>query len=164
LCLGQVVSRTGIPLVADAHAISAHPGGRFTRRSLHEALEEIGFDSLIATGVRPNVVAAELLRKPVIQLSKHYMTALRDRYSKRVNQALRPEERRLRAWLRRRRELLEGRLAELDEGSPRAEEIRQELREIEAEVHDRKENWLNSYFRPAPEPTTAVVMVVEGVA
>jgi len=146
------------------HAISVHPGGRIIRRSLHEALDEIGFDSLVATDAPPNVRAAESLLKSVIPMSKHHMTDLKDRYSKRVNQALRPEERRLRGWLRRRREFLENRLAELDVSSRRAEEIRQELREIEAEVHDRKENWLNSCFRPAPEPTTDVVMVVEGVA
>ncbi len=43
-------------------------------------------------------------------------------------------------------------------------ETSQKLRKNEAEVHERKENQLNSCLRPAPEPTTAVAMVIEGVA
>jgi len=43
-------------------------------------------------------------------------------------------------------------------------ETRQKLRKNEAEVHERGGNRRNSYFRPAPEPTTAVTMVDEGVA
>ena len=164
ICLGQVVSSTGIPLVADAHAISFYPNGRYKLRSLHEALDDIGFDALVNTGVRPNVTNASLLLKSAIRWSRDHMIKLKDRYSKRVTKALRPEERRLRGWLRRRREFLEDRLARTDQGSRKAEAIRHELREIEAEVNDRRENWINSYFKPAKEPTTGVVMVVEGIA
>ncbi len=164
LCLGQVVSRTGIPLVADAHAISFYPNGRYKLRSVHEALDEIGFAALVNTGVAPNVETSENLLKAAIKWSTAHMVELKDRYSRRVKKALLPEERRLRGWLRRRREFLEDRLARLDDGSPKAEAIRQELREIEAEVEDRRENWINSYFKPAKQPTTAVVMVIEGVA
>ncbi len=37
------------------------------------------------------------------------------------------------------------------------------LRENEVEGHERKENRRSSYFRPAPETTTAGTMVGEGV-
>lgn len=164
ICLGQVVSRTGIPLVADAHAISFYPGSRSQLRSLHEALDEIGFDKLVNTGVKPKVTAAELLLKSATKWSKHHMVELKDRYTQRVEKALLPETHRLHGWLRRRREFLDDRLARLDPGSRKAEAIRHELREIEAEVKDRQEKWFDSYFRPAQEPTTGVVMVVEGIA
>ncbi len=164
LCLGQVVSRTGIPLVADAHAISFYPNGRYQLRPLREALDEIGFGALVNTGEAPNVETSENLLKSAIRWSMNHMVELQDGYSKRVKKALMPEERRLEEWLRRRREFLEDRLARLDEGSRQAETIRQELREIEAEVQDRRENWINSYFKPARQPTTGVVMVIEGIS
>jgi ERCC4-related helicase len=164
-CLGQVLSEAGLPLIVDTHAISIlRRGANAIHRPLAEAVELIDFKALVNTGVPPQAQAAELLLRAVIPASIDRLQKLQDSYFRRVKKDLLPEERRLRDWLRRRRERLEAQLDKLSKSSPKAEKIRQELRDIEADFKDRRENWQRNYFRPAKRPNTQVVMVVEGIA
>jgi hypothetical protein len=76
---------------------------------------------------------------------------------------LRAEERRLRKWSTKRRELLEDRIEELPENHRKARQYKQQLQEMDAYLKDRTENWVNSYFTTTTEPSTQLVLVIEGV-
>ena len=40
---------------------------------------------------------------------------------------------------------------------------RKELEEIDAYIQDREENWQDTYFKTSAEPSTQLVLVIEGV-
>ncbi len=163
--VGQVSSRTGNPLVADAHAVVFPPGGRDAGGVLeiHEAMRRIGFDRLVNTGTAPNIEAARLLVPAAVAASKAHLKELEKIRVEQFKKPLRREERRLRRWSTRRREILRDRIAELGSSHPRARQAERLLEEMEAYLRDRELNWRDSFMNAAPDPTTHLVLVVEGV-
>lgn len=162
LFLGQVASRAGSPLVVDAHAISFTRGGGFRQRSLGEALEAARFHQLVNTGREPNVQAAQLLIPAAVDSSLEHMRSLKKAHERDIIPQLRREERRLRNWSSRRRELLEQEISRLGRKHKRAKQMQKQLQEMDAYLKDRRENWLDTHLRAAPEPSTRLVLVMEG--
>jgi ERCC4-related helicase len=162
--IGQVSSRAGAPLVVDAHAISFRKGGGFQHRSLREALDAAGFASLVNDGTAGNL---EAIRAPLVEAaveaSLEHLRELGRRYVDNLLPLLRSENRRLRNWKIRRAELLSSRIETLPPNHPKARACRRELQEIDAYQRDREENWQDTYCRPASEPSTRLVLVIEGV-
>ena len=160
--VGQVSSRAGAPLAVDAHAISFRKGGEFQHRSLHEALDVAEFDRLVNEGKEGNIAAAQLLIPSAIEASVQHMRTLRGQREEELIPLLRREERRLRAWRTRRREILEDRIKQLGDRHPRARRYKKDLEEMNAYLRDREQNWRDTYFTAATEPSTQLVLVVEG--
>ena len=162
--IGQVSSRAGAPLVVDAHAISFRKGGGFQQRSLRQALDAAGFSSLVNEGNAGNLDA---IRGPLIaaavEVSMYHMRDLGRRHVDNLLPFLRRENRRLRNWKIRREELLRSRMENLPPNHPKAKMYRKDLEEMEAYLKDREENWQDTYFTASTEPSTQLVLVIEGV-
>jgi len=162
--IGQVSSRAGAPLVVDAHAISFRKGGGFQHRSLREALNAAGFDSLVNDGNAGNL---EEIRGPLIEAaveaSLEHMRELGRRHVDNLLPFLRRENRRLRNWKNRREELLTSRIEKLPPNHRKAKMYRKDLEEMDAYLRDREENWQDTYFTASTEPSTQLVLVIEGV-
>jgi ERCC4-related helicase len=161
-CIGQVSSRTGVPLVVDAHAIAFHKGGSVQQRLLREALAAAGFDRLVNTGRQGNIEAVRLLIPAAVDASLAHLKQRRMERERQLIPLLRAEECRLRQWRNRRHELLETRIAHLGALHPRARRYRKDLEEVDAYVRDRQENWRDTHFTASQEPSTRVVLVIEG--
>jgi len=161
--IGQVSSRAGAPLVVDAHAISFRKGGGFQHRSLREALEAAGFGRLVNEGREGSVAAAQVLIPSAVEASLDHIRSLRELREDDLIPLLRREERRLRNWRKRRLELLESRIDQLGEHTARGRRYRQNLEEMEAYLKDRQDNWRDTYFTASAEPSTQLVLVIEGV-
>jgi ERCC4-related helicase len=161
--IGQVSSRAGAPLVVDAHAVSFRKGGGFQQRSLREALNAAGFDRLVNEGKTGNLTAAQALIPAAVNASLEYLRTLRQEREEKLIPLLRQEERRLRHWQTRRRELLESRITQLGEQHPRARRYKKDLEEMEAYLQDRQKNWRDTHFTAATEPSTRLVLVIEGM-
>jgi len=162
---GQVSSRAGSPLVVNAHAVAFTPGGQDPGRifDIHEAMNRIGFDRLVNTGAAPDIAAARTLVPAAVAISIKHLQALETLRVKQVKMPLRREERRLRKWAGRRREILEERISELGSKHPKARKAVKQIREMEDYLSDRELNWRENFMHAAPEPTTRLVLVVEGV-
>jgi ERCC4-related helicase len=162
--IGQVSSRAGAPLVVDAHAISFRKGGEFQQRSLREALDAAGFGSLVNEGIAGNLDA---IRGPLIsaavEASLNHMRELGLKHVDSLLPFLRRENRRLRNWKMRREELLLSRIEKLPPNHPKAKMYRKDLEEMDAYLRDREENWQDTYFTASTEPSTQLVLVIEGV-
>ena len=162
--IGQVSSRAGAPLVVDAHAISFRKGGGFQHRSLREALEAAGFDQLANEG---KVGDIEAIRQPLVEAavesSLQHMRELGQQYVDSQMGHLRREDRRLRKWKQRRQELLEARIEKLPPNHRKAKMYRKDLEEMDDYLRDRQENWRDAYFAASAEPSTQLVLVIEGV-
>lgn len=162
--IGQVSSRAGAPLVVDAHAISFRKGGGFEHRSLREALDAAGFDSLVNEGNAGNL---EAIRGPLIEAaveaSLDHMRELGRQHVDNLLPFLRRENRRLRNWKNRREELLASRIEKLPPNHRKAKMYRKDLEEMDAYLRDREENWQDTYFTTSTEPSTQLVLVIEGV-
>ena len=72
-------------------------------------------------------------------------------------------ERGLRNWKNRRTELLTDSIAELGEKHPMARRHAKTLEEMDAYLTDREQNWRRQYFDTTSEPSTRLVLVIEGV-
>ncbi len=162
-CIGQISSKAGVPIAVDAHAISFSKGGGYQHRSLSEALEAAGFGSLMNEGKAGNIAAAQLLIPAAIDASLKHMRELGVKQQDSLFGPLRAEERRLKKWSTRRRELLEDRLEQLSENHRKARQYKQQLQEMDAYLKDRRDNWVNTYFTTTTEPSTQLVLVIEGV-
>ncbi len=160
--IGQVVSRGGAPLAVDAHAISFFKDGVFAHRPLREALDAAGFESLVNEGAIGNLQAAQLLIQSAVEESLKHLRALRDRRIDEQLPFLRVEERRLRAWRTRRAALLESRIEQLGAQHVHARKYGKLLEEMAAYLKDREKNWRDAYFEVDAEPTTQLVLVIEG--
>lgn len=162
--IGQVSSRAGAPLVVDAHAISFRKGGGFQHRSLRDALNTAGFTSLVNEGNAGNL---ESIRGPLVEAaveaSLEHMRELGRKHVDNLLPFLRRENRRLRNWKTRREELLTSRLEKLPPNHPKAKMYRKDLEEMDAYLKDREENWQDTYFTASTEPSTQLVLVIEGV-
>ena len=160
--IGQVSSKAGTPLVVDAHAISFHKGGTFAQRPLREALQAANFEKLINTGAEPNLQAAQLLIHSAVEQSLHYMKSLLEKREDELNPLLVAEERRLRAWRKKRQELLEGQLDKLAKNSKKAKKYRLMLEEMQDYLKHREQNWRDTHFTAAREPSTQLLLVIGG--
>lgn len=162
--IGQVSSRAGAPLAVDAHAISFRKGGGFQHRPLREALDRAGFDSLVNEG---KVGDLDAIRGPLIasavEASLDYLRKLGHQHVESLLPLLRRENRRLRNWKNRREELLASRIEKLSPNHPKAKMYRKDLEEMDAYIRDREENWQDTYFTASTEPSTQLVLVIEGL-
>jgi hypothetical protein len=79
-----------------------------------------------------------------------------------VKPLLDAEEARLGRWLARRRERIGDQLAGLSPTSQEAIKARQELEESEKYVKDRTLNWKQAHFEAADQPTTRLILAIEG--
>ncbi|MDB4671141.1 DEAD/DEAH box helicase [Pirellulaceae bacterium] len=162
--IGQVSSRAGAPLVVDAHAISFRKGGGFEHRSLRDALDAAGFDNLVNEGNTGDIGA---IRGPLIEAavesSLEHMRDLGKRHVDNLLPFLRRENRRLRNWKNRRQELLESRIEKLPPNHRKTKMYRKDLEEMDAYLRDREDNWQDTYFTASTEPSTQLVLVIEGV-
>ena len=144
--IGQVSSAAGTPLVVDAHAISFQKGGTVKRHSLKEALEMANFTRLTNTGREPNLEAAQMLIHSAVEQSLYHMKQLLEKREKELYPFLVKEERRLRGWRKRRRELLEDQMKNLSKNSKQATRLRRMLDEMEEYLKDRQQNWRDTHF------------------
>jgi len=162
-CIGQISSKAGVPIAVDAHAVSFTKGGGFQHRPLSEALDAAGFGSLMNEGKPGNIAAAQTLIPSAVEASLAHMRQLGIKTQDRLLGPLRAEERRLSKWSTKRHELLEDRLEQLPENHRKARQYKQQLQEMDAYLKDRTQNWVNSYFTTTTEPSTQLVLVIEGV-
>jgi ERCC4-related helicase len=163
--IGQVSARAGTPLIVDAHAVSFQKGGGYRQQPLKDALARAGFDKLADTGRRGST-SAELLQGFVaaaVEESLKHLTQLKDARKQAIKPVLEKEEARLERWRTRRIAKLDEALAGLSAESKQAAQLRGEKDEMERYLKDRRENWRDAHFEAAPEPTTRLVLAIEGV-
>jgi ERCC4-related helicase len=163
--IGQVSARAGTPLIVDAHAISFQKGGGYRQQPLKDALARAGFDQLADTG-RRGTTSPELLQGFVaaaVEESLKHLTQLKDARKQTIKPVLEKEEARLERWRTRRIAKLDEALSGLSAESKQAAQLRGEKDEIERYLKDRRENWRDAHFEAAPEPTTRLVLAIEGV-
>ena len=98
-------------------------GAGFKHRSLREALEAAEFARLVNDGRTGNVKAAQSLIPSAVEASLEHMKVLGQNRYEELIPLLRVEERRLRNWRERRRELLETRIEQLGREHPRGPEV-----------------------------------------
>lgn len=158
--IGQVSSKAGIPLVVDSHAVSYRRDGDFRCLPLHQALDNARLNNLEnRTDWQPSKATPPLIQSAVEYSLKH-LRSLRIERDLRMASPLRRECRRLRNWQKRRIAELEKRIAE---GDARSQRWRREIDEITLYVDDREANWRRTYFDSSAEPSTRLVLVMEGV-
>ena len=98
-----------------------------------------------------------------VEASLTHMKDLSQRREKELIPLLRAEERRLYKWKNKRRDLLESRIEQRGEKHPRARRHKKDLEELDDYLQDRKDNWQDSHFTAAREPSTQLILVIEGV-
>ena len=162
--IGQVSSKGGIPLLVDGHAISYFKGadGKAERHSLKQALEAIQFDKLTNTGAAPNILAAQPLLHAAVNESLKYMHTLRVQREKQLLPLLRKEERRLKKWKDRREDILHKRIALYGENSEKSKRLKKLIEEMQDYVRDRQKNWRDTHFQAATQPSTRLIIVIQG--
>lgn len=163
--IGQVSARAGTPLIVDAHAISFQKGGGYQQQPLKDALARAGFEKLADTG-RRGVTSPELLQgfvSAAVEESIKHLKQLKDKRIQALKPVLDKEEARLGRWRARRLAKLDEALSGLSAESKQAAQLRNEKDEIERYLKDRRENWRDAHFEAAPEPTTRLVLAIEGV-
>ena len=162
--IGQVSSQAGSPLVVDAHAISFQKGGTTQQRPLSEMLESIHFQRIVNEGNAGNIEAIKgPLIEAAVEASRDHMRDLADKHINDLLPFLRREERRLRKWRTSREEILDERLDALPPNHPKAKAYRRLRDEMDEYLADRQENWRDMYFKKVAEPSTQLVLVIEGV-
>jgi len=162
--MGQVSSVAGSSLIVDAHAISFGKEARIRRLPLEEALASANFQKLANTGEAPNLEAAHLLMHAAVAESLLYLKHLLGEREKQLQPLLKNEERRLRNWRNRRQELLETAIKEIGPNHPKARQYRRLLDEMAEYIKDRQQNWRDTHFRAANEPSTQLLLVIGGKA
>lgn len=164
--IGQVSSRAGTPLIVDTHAVSFRKGGRFEIRALKEALAEARFENLANTGGRTSNLRQDLLRgfiESAVTQSLHHLRQLKDQRRAIIRPRLAEEEKRLKQWFQRWGARIEEQLTSLPPEGKRATGLRTRRDEMEKYLHDREENWKNTHLYATDEPTTRLVLAIEGV-
>ena len=165
--IGQVSSKSGIPLIVDGHAISVFKAKDekqpiIKQQALKQVLETVKFDQLANTGTEPNLLAAQLLLHAAVKKSLMYMDTLRVRRENDLIPLLRREERRLKKWKDRREDILLSRIVEYGPGSAKAKQLQKAIDEMKDYVDDRKKNWRDSHFQAAKYPSTRLIVAIEG--
>jgi hypothetical protein len=161
--IGQVPSKAGSPLVVDAHAVRIRPGGRSLIAPLQDTLTDAGFEQLANTKTPAKAEPAQLLLAAAVEASLGQLKELEKERQTRVMPLLRQEERRLRDWKRKRREIIAQRLREVDAESNSAKRLRQEGEDMEKYISDRQKHWRDMHLVPGESPITRLVLVIEGV-
>lgn len=157
--IGQVSSKAGTPLVVDAHAVSFEKGGEFRQRSLAQALEAAQFKNLVNAGEFPTSAATGPLIHSAVEASLKYMRDLKFTRDVAMAPLLRKETRRLHRWQEKRIAMLQKLITK---GDARSAQWRKKIEEIHAYLKDRQENWQETYFDATAEPSTRIVLVIEG--
>lgn len=163
--IGQVSSRAGTPLIVDPHAVSFRKGGKFRIRPLKEALAEVKFDQLTNTGKQgslPEHLMKSFLGSAVDQSLLH-LKQLKDRRRAEIWPRVEAETKRLDDWFSRWAARIDAQLDGLPPEGKRATQLRNKREEMEKYREDRKEHWMWAHYRATDEPTTRLVLVVEGV-
>lgn len=163
--IGQVSSRAGTPLIVDAHAVSYRPGGRIECRPLKEALAEARFTTLANTGqgsrLSDNLLAGFVAG--AVDESLRHLHRLKEQRQAQIKPRLDEEERRLKRWFEQRAAHIEGALRDLPPEGKRAVQLRRQLGEMERYLRDREDNWKDTHLRASDEPTTRLVLAIEGL-
>lgn len=163
--IGQVSSRAGTPLIVDTHAVSFRKGGRFEISPLKEALAEAQFERLANTG-RASNLREDLLRgfvESAVTQSLHHLRQLKDQRRAIIQPRLAEEEKRLAQWFHRWGARIDEQIKDLPAEGKRATRLRAQREEMEKYLRDREENWKNTHLRATDEPTTRLVLAIEGV-
>jgi hypothetical protein len=163
--IGQVSSRAGTPLIVDPHAVSFRKGGRYELRPLRKALEEVKFEQLANSG-KSGKLPEKLLEgfiASAVDQSRLHMKKLKNQRQQLIKPRLEDEEKRLKHWFERWATHIEAALTNLPPEGIRATRLRQKREEMEKYLQDRLDTWEQTYYRASDEPTTRLVLVVEGV-
>lgn len=160
--VGQVSSVAGTPLLIDAHGISIKEEGRISHADLRDVLQRANFENLVNAGAEPDLGAAELLIHSAVNESIGRMRMLLTKREEELNPFLMGEDRRLQAWSKKRRALLEAQIAGLAEHSRRAKRYRQMLTEMDEYIKDRSQNWRDTHFVASRTPSTQLLLVIGG--
>jgi ERCC4-related helicase len=164
--IGQVSSRAGTPLIVDPHAVSFRKGGRFELRPLKQSLEEVKFEQLANSG-KSGKLPEKLLEgfiSSAVDQSRIHMKKLKNQRQQLIKPRLEEEEQRLKSWFERWATHIENALINLPPEGLRATRLRQKRDEMEKYLQDRLDTWEQTYYRASDEPTTRLVLVVEGVS
>lgn len=161
--IGQVPSRAGAPLVVDAHAVRILPKGKSKIVGLEQTLQDAGFATLANTDRPAEVQSAQLLLAAAVDASLEHLRQLEKRRQQWVMPLLRQEERRLKNWRRKRLDIIDQQLADLDANSVRGKRLRQERDDMEKYIKDRQQHWRDMHLLPGASPITRLLLVIEGV-
>ncbi|MGV3485568.1 MAG: DEAD/DEAH box helicase [Planctomycetaceae bacterium] len=168
--IGSVSSQAGRPLVADAHAVCIQPGGKESDTSIEPLapfLGRAGFGNLTNIEQATRDTAARLLLHTAVDVSLAHLKALAGSALERLRGPLQAEQRRLRTWSIRTREILDEKTQSLDPSVPSAQSRLKEYNDRRNEIDDflleRTQNWLIPNFGSVSEPTASLVLVMEGV-
>lgn len=159
--IGQVSSKTGNPLIVDGHSISISPGGKVVHQSLSQIFDTIDFENMSNEQFEPNIAAAKPLIHAAVDQSLNYLSGLKKDRDKVLMGPIRKESRRLKKWRIKREALLSGLIEKHGENSRKSIRYKKELAEIEEYVKDR-ESWLNNRFMTTQEPSTRLVLIIQG--
>ena len=163
--IGQISSRAGTPLIVEPHAVSFRKGGHYQLNPLREALQEVKFEQLVNSG-KTGKLKESLLQGFVaaaVDQSRLHMKTLRTQRQQQIKPRLDKEQERLKHWFERWATHIEKALTNLPPEGKRATRLRQKREEMEKYWQDRFETWEETYYRASDEPTTRLVLVVEGV-
>ncbi len=160
--IGQVITRGGIPVIADAHGVSFFHGGRSLIRPLGEALDAAGFERLVNDGSSSPKPPVNRLIESAVELSLARLGRLWKEQQERLRPLLDAEDLRLDRWIERRHEILLKRIADLGDAHPRSVADRRLLGEATSYIDDRKQNLKDSWFDEEAGPSTRVIMVIQG--
>ncbi len=159
--IGQLSSKGGTPLVADAHAFLYKPGGTMENRSLWDVLSMAKLESTATQDVDLEMRAIRPLLHAAVEASLERMRSLKDQHVKMHRPLIEREEKRLEQWLRERKEMLSPQGKLFDDGKPKTKAQRR-IEEMEDYVRDRRRNWRETHFDTADEPSTQLVLVIHG--
>lgn len=162
--IGQVSSKAGTPLILDAHAISFSPGGGFQHRSLGEALNEAGFQTLSNLGATESedAPARQPLLHSAVEASLAHMRSLQEERRKQIQPHLEKEEQRLKKWYEERKALQQSLFGGSVSTDKMTKRVHDQIEEMDNYVADRQRNWKETNYLAANEPTTRLVLVIEG--
>lgn len=162
--IGQMSSKSGVPLVASAHAVQFLTGGRdFAVFPLLDALKRADFESQVNLSEDSRVESANFLRAAAVERSLEFLREeTRKRFESGLSSNLRKEERRLRKWADDRRGFIDKKRGDLSPENPHQRRLARKLEQMELYLKSRSQ-WLNRHFTPAETPTTQLVLVIEGV-
>lgn len=163
--IGQVSSRAGTPLIVDAHAVSYRKGGHLGIQPLKAALQAAQFDNLANTG-RTSALDPALLSGFVtsaVEQSLHHLRQLKDQRLAQIRPRLDDEDRRLRHWFERWAGRIDEQLQRLPPEGRRATQLRHKREEMEKYLRHREDDWKDNYLRATDEPSTRLVLAIEGV-
>lgn len=161
--VGQLSSKAGTPLISSAHAIRFFPGGETRSESLRAALSSAKLSELANLAGEAKTAAADLLRESAVQESLRFLEKQKDDYLESgIVKAMRKEARRLREWSKRRNEFIKQKRGNISSGTAQWKKL-DRLQEESEDFVKARDQWLSRHFDLASQPTTRLVLVIEGV-